>query len=430
MNCPKNLYQLTINYFSDREAILHLNNVDISRNVTKGCPQGSCCGPAYWNIQYNSLLNIDYHKNSKVIAFADDLLLLTKGKNTVEAEAITNSDIYKIDKWSELNKIQFNQEKSKVMLISKKRAKNTNIQIYLRGQILEQVQLLKYLGIHIDNKFNFNKHIQIISDKCIKLINSLSKSAKISWGLQHSALRTIYQGAIIPIMTYGSPMWCSAIRKEKNRRKIIRVHRMMNIKIIKAFRTISYEASCILSGLIPLDLKIRAEANSYYKLSSEGLLGLKDAQNKRRQRDIKEQVLKSLEEEWETQWANSKNGAITKTFFPTVSSRLKVNLPSSPNITAILSGHGKLRSYYFRFKINDSATCDCGAEDQSVDHIVYECPIYEIERSFLISAVSDAGGVWPTTKDVILQNNFNAFIQFVKSINLELNQPQQAVHSV
>jgi hypothetical protein len=34
-----------------------------------------CCGPGYWNIQYNTLLNLAYKDKTKVVAFADDLIL-------------------------------------------------------------------------------------------------------------------------------------------------------------------------------------------------------------------------------------------------------------------------------------------------------------------------------------------------------------------
>jgi hypothetical protein len=57
-NCPKNLYNLSKNYFSERSATLCTNIVQIERDVRKICPQGSCCGPGFWNVQYNSLLNL------------------------------------------------------------------------------------------------------------------------------------------------------------------------------------------------------------------------------------------------------------------------------------------------------------------------------------------------------------------------------------
>jgi hypothetical protein len=56
------------------------NSVSIERSVRKGCPQGSCCGPGYWNLLYNSLLKLEFTSHSKAVAFADDLIILTKGE--------------------------------------------------------------------------------------------------------------------------------------------------------------------------------------------------------------------------------------------------------------------------------------------------------------------------------------------------------------
>jgi hypothetical protein len=43
--CPRNLYNLTKNYFSQRTATMETNNIKIERAVSKGCPQVSCLGP-------------------------------------------------------------------------------------------------------------------------------------------------------------------------------------------------------------------------------------------------------------------------------------------------------------------------------------------------------------------------------------------------
>ena len=79
-DCPKNLYVLTKSYFSERIATLSANNITEQRLISKGCPQGSCCEPGFWNIQYNSLLiiHLQFLSSTKVIAFADDLLILVK----------------------------------------------------------------------------------------------------------------------------------------------------------------------------------------------------------------------------------------------------------------------------------------------------------------------------------------------------------------
>ena len=80
MGCPRNLYYLTKSYLHQRTAILSTNTIKLERQITKGCPQGSCCSPGLWNIQYNSLLNLNFEKQTSAIAFADDLILVTRGK--------------------------------------------------------------------------------------------------------------------------------------------------------------------------------------------------------------------------------------------------------------------------------------------------------------------------------------------------------------
>jgi hypothetical protein len=57
-NCPRNLYYLTKSYVSHRTAVMSTSTVQVEREVSEVFPQGSCCRPGFWNIQYNSLLNL------------------------------------------------------------------------------------------------------------------------------------------------------------------------------------------------------------------------------------------------------------------------------------------------------------------------------------------------------------------------------------
>jgi len=34
----------------------------------------------------------------------------------------------------------------------------------------------------------------------------LNRTAKLHWGLGHKSLKMIYEGAIVPLMTYGAPV--------------------------------------------------------------------------------------------------------------------------------------------------------------------------------------------------------------------------------
>ena len=170
----------------------------------------------------------------------------------------------KINAWSKRNKVGFNEAKSKTTLISRrKRKEGKEIKIYLNNKSIKQFSTLKYLGIVIEDKFKFSQHMRHAVDKCAKPVFSLSKSAKIHWGHKHEALVTIYKESIPPLLLYGAPVWIHALRYEFNRRKYIRVQRLMTILIAKAYLTTSSEALCIFAGNISIIIKAEEAAKRY-----------------------------------------------------------------------------------------------------------------------------------------------------------------------
>ena len=81
--------------------------------------------------------------------------------------------------------------------------------------------------------------------------------------LGHGALKTIYTGAILPLLQYGALIWIKALAKASYKIKLIRVQRLINIRIAKSFRTFSKEALCIINGLTPIDIKLEEVAQLY-----------------------------------------------------------------------------------------------------------------------------------------------------------------------
>ena len=584
LKCPKNLYNLLMSYFNHRTATFSTQYHKLEKQVHKGCPQGSCCGPGLWNILYNSLLNMKFSNRTRVIAFADDLIVLTRGMYKTEAENYANADLKRIERWASDNKIQFNDEKSKVLFVSRKRNDDKVVNIYLNHRRLNQTEEMKYLGIYLDSHFNFNSHIQYTAEKSIALINKLAKTAKLQWGLGHKALKTIYEGAIVPILTYGAPVWVEAIRKRKNLTKFKRIHRMMNIKMGKAYRTVSYDASCIIAGVQPIEIKIEeivgvyiatkvdnlqydapmeikfwrhpaevviiqeVENNIRYPMevytdgskteNNVGAAGIifmngkmthqlkfklhRECSNNQAEQIAILKILEKLEEltdlgnnekrvaiytdsritldllknkfkhnrlielirneihaltntqwiihfgwvkghagitgneladrlakeaalsvgevvydkipkevivtkekkkaldMWEQQWITTTKGAVTKSFFPSVTSRLRLNIHIFPELTIFLTGHGKLRTYCNRFGFSDNSMCVCNEEEQTVDHLIYHCGKLREQRNQMIRDIRNSGGAWPTTNDQIIKNHLKKFTKFIRSIDFSI----------
>ena len=83
----------------------------------------------------------------------------------------------------------------------------------------------------------------------------LLKIGKNDMGLKHTALKTIFAGGILPLILYGAPVWKGVLDITCIKAKLIRVQRLNNIKITKAYRTVSNEALCVITGLIPINIK-------------------------------------------------------------------------------------------------------------------------------------------------------------------------------
>jgi hypothetical protein len=70
-------------------------------------------------------------------------------------------------------------------------------------------------------------------------------------------LKSIYTGAILPLLLYGALIWVNALTKACYNIKLTRVQRLINIRIAKSYRTVSNEALCMITGLTPIDIKIK-----------------------------------------------------------------------------------------------------------------------------------------------------------------------------
>jgi hypothetical protein len=149
-----------VSYFKGRKAALILNSRKEQREIMEGCPQGSASGRGFWNHQFNSLLNLEFTKNTKVIASADDLIKLTKGKTQEKVENYANIELHKVTTWPRDNKMVFNEQKSKLMITRRRPKTKRDYKMYLNNKQLRQEDTTKHLGIIIDRRFNLMEHIE------------------------------------------------------------------------------------------------------------------------------------------------------------------------------------------------------------------------------------------------------------------------------
>ena len=95
---------------------------------------------------------------------------------------------------------------------------------------------------------------------------------------------------------------------------------------------------------------------------------------------------------------------------------MKINLP--PKFMAMITAHGKTRSYLHRFKIIESLECPCANGKQTVDLLIYDCNKLHNEREKLIAHISKEDN-WPIRKSEIVKKYLKELIYFTNSIDYE-----------
>lgn len=78
---------------------IHLTRCRNRLTMETGVTQGSVLEPTLWNIVYDGVLRIPLFRKATTVAYADDLALIVKVRDTEELSAVKNINIAKIYNW-------------------------------------------------------------------------------------------------------------------------------------------------------------------------------------------------------------------------------------------------------------------------------------------------------------------------------------------
>ena len=194
-----------------RQAVYQDSLVSPLMPIKYGIPQGSVLGPILFSIYINDL---PLFISSSCELFADDTTMHTTGKDINDVSNTLQSDVDKLETWSELNHMALHPNKSKFMLVTT-RQKRQNITcksngLKIHGKILEEVNSHRLLGINIDNNLSWSNHVSMLSKKISKKIFQLNR---IKHFLDQHTRKLFFHAYILPDIDYASTCWDLASKK-------------------------------------------------------------------------------------------------------------------------------------------------------------------------------------------------------------------------
>ena len=200
-----NLLKLLNSYFTNRQQRVVLEGKSSSwLEVTSGVPQGSILGPLLFILYINDMPLILRH--STIALFADDRRI-TKVQNCQELQ----DDLNHLFKWSIEWGMSFKIEKCSVLSINQSN-QHRPFKYTMNDVTLSTVNEAKYLGIFLDTKLSWDKHIRYTTANARKLTGLIKRT--VGHSAPVSVLQQLYSSIVMPQLEYATPVWNSLSKSQ------------------------------------------------------------------------------------------------------------------------------------------------------------------------------------------------------------------------
>lgn len=200
---PHTFYQILESYLADRIfQVKEMNCTSAFKDISAGVPQGSVLGPLLYTI---FTADLPVTPDVTIATYADDTAILSFSKHPAEASAKLQRSLTEINKW--FNKWRIKASASKSIQVTFTLRRETCPPVHLGGRELPHSNSVKYLGLHLDRRLTWQKHIETKRDeinlKYKGLYWLLGRNSKLS--LDNKIL--IYKAVIKSVWTYGIQLW-------------------------------------------------------------------------------------------------------------------------------------------------------------------------------------------------------------------------------
>ncbi|XP_044572650.1 uncharacterized protein LOC6499571 isoform X1 [Drosophila ananassae] len=268
------MFQLVKSFLEDRTFHVSVDGYMSSiKPISAGVPQGSVLGPTLYSIYTSDMPTqtpiTEVNENDVLIAtYADDTAVLTKSTSILAATFALQEYLDAFHQWAMNWNIRINADKCANVTFTNRRS--TCPGVNLNGSPIRAFPAYKYLGVTLDKKLTFGRHITCVQN------SFKNKVARMAWLLAPRNKLTlgckvqIYKSILAPSLFYGLQVYGIAAKTHLNKIRVLQA---------KTLRRISGAPWFIRTRDIERDLNVPKIGDKLQKLSQKYMQRLNDHPN-------------------------------------------------------------------------------------------------------------------------------------------------------
>ena len=335
---------------------------------------------------------------SRKFAYADDLALLHSSGNWKDLEGTLSQDMSTLSAYLQTWRLKLSHTKTVTAAfhLNNREAKR-EIKVYNNGRLLPFCPTPTYLGVKLDRSITFRHHLVALRKKLSSRVTLVRRLVGSGWGAGAKTLRIATLSLVYSTAEYCAPVWCRSAHT-----------RLINSVLNDALRIVTgclrptpTDHLPVLSGIQPAELRrlgttlslaYRGSLDPHHILQCL-LSGSSDTRQVRlRSRRpfvpaagnlldnlarLGIRISEWTNHKWKTEYCE--NASRLCAFVPETSARpVWMGLPRAAwvKLNRLLTGVGRFHSSMHKWGLAPSPNCECGASEQTADHLLTACPIH------------------------------------------------------
>ena len=228
---PLYIKNIIKSFLSERTFSVKLNSAfSTPRTVKAGVPQGSILGPLLFNI---FMSDIPIPEPTTIALYADDTAIITQDLNIEVAIQSLQTSVDTIVHWFHQWRFTLNSNKCETKIFSlRKYVAPPQIHInHINIPWNPDDQAIKYLGVQLDKKLNWNIHVNGKLTQAYSRLTQLFPLINRRSSLKPACTLLVYKTIIRPLITYACPVWGMSISSRKLNRIQILQNKILRIAV-------------------------------------------------------------------------------------------------------------------------------------------------------------------------------------------------------